>query len=108
MTPLAIKLEAGSIMFIPAGWICAEMLLNKTQCGGARWLLAPDESLEAYEALKEVLFPTERSKVKVRTTAEMIFKSIEAAKLETPEFSCSFSKKISKQMMLVKTESASV
>ena len=82
--PLATKLEAGSLMFIPAGWICVEMSLNKTPCRGARWLLAPDETCEAYEALKKVLLPGERSNAKAGTSAYMILKLIDAAQLGAP------------------------
>ena len=39
------------------------------------------------------------------TTADMIFKLIEAAKLVTPELPVAVSKKISKPMMLVKKKS---
>ena len=105
VSPLAIKFEAGSIMFIPAGWICAEMSLNNTLCGGARWLLAPDDVHEAYEALKKVLLLGERSKAKAGTSADMILKLEEADKLATPYFSVAVSKTIAKPTMLLKKES---
>ena len=69
-----VHLEEGSLLYVPAGWIVAEDVVNGCDCMGIRWLFVPPTLTPAFQALCDKVLPSDKSTLKPSSAAGFLNK----------------------------------
>lgn len=69
-----VHLEEGSLLYVPAGWIVAEDVVNGCDCMGIRWLFVPPTITPAFQALCDKVLPSDKSTLKPSSAAGFLNK----------------------------------
>ena len=57
------------MLYVPAGWIAAEKVINSEDNIGIRWLQLPENISPSFQALAYKLLPADRSQLKASSAA---------------------------------------
>ena len=73
-----VHLEAGSLLYVPAGWIIAEEVVNGCDVMGLRWLVVPPKITRSFEELSMKVLPSDRSVLKPSSAAGVLSKIVDS------------------------------
>ena len=69
-----MHLEEKSLLYVPAGWIVAEDVVNQDICFGVRWLFVPPTVSSAFGALCEKVLPSYKTALKPSSAVGFLHK----------------------------------